>query len=363
MAQTLISKARRAISRRIAPLAAAIACVVITPVGVANAQVSAQSDAGFQPYLQSLWPKASAMGISRSTFDRVIAPLTPNPRVVALDRSQADEVQVNPNAPISPFAPYYARHVDANRIAGGQTVIASEAAHLRIIERADGVPAPIIVGIYGHETNYGRITGNFDILRSLATLAYEGRRRSLFEDEFLAAMKMVEQGAPPSALTGSWAGAIGHPQFLPSVYLRMARDGDGDGVAAIWNNRADALASIAHYLAVSGYQRGEHWGYAVRVPGSLDRASIATRLASPRCARVFQRHSRWLTADEWRNLGVSFSGRQPANGDELMTLLEPDGPGQTAYLLTGSYRSILDYNCSNFYALSVGLLGDAVAQR
>ena len=327
-----------------------------------TAQTTESEQAGFQTYLAGLWPKAQAMGISRATFDRVIPTLTFNPRVIQLDRNQRDEVQVNPNAPIAPFAPYRARHVDAARINGGRAVYDRERAHLAQIERVSGVPAGVVLGIYGHETNYGRITGDFDLLRSLSTLAYEGRRRDLFEGEFLAALKMVEQGAPREALIGSWAGAFGHPQFLPSVYLRLARDGDGDGVAAIWNNQADALASIAHYLQVSGYKSGEHWGYAVSVPDSLDRNSVAQRTVSPRCPRVFQRHSRWLTADEWRARGVVFQGRAPEGGT-LLSLLEADGPGRTAYLLSGSYRAILDYNCSNFYALSVGLLADAITQR
>ncbi|MEQ1688463.1 MAG: lytic murein transglycosylase, partial [Sphingopyxis sp.] len=303
--------------------------------------------------------KARDMGVSAATFDRIAPSLSYNPRVVQLDRNQADEVRIDPNAPISPFAPYRARHVDANRIAGGQAVYAREAAHLAAIEARTGVPAGIILGIYGHETNYGRITGNFDLLRALATLAYDGRRRALFEGEFLSALLMVERGAPREALVGSWAGAFGHPQFLPSVYLRLARDGDGDGVAAIWNNPADALASIAHYLQVSGYKRGERWGYAVAVPDGLNRRSIVSTIASPRCTRVFARHSRFLTADEWRARGIVFQGRMP-DGDTLLSLLEPDGAGTTAYLLTGSYRAILDYNCSNFYALSVGLLSDAI---
>jgi membrane-bound lytic murein transglycosylase B len=319
----------------------------------------ASESRSFQGYLASLRPQAEAMGVSGATFDRVVPTLTFNPRVVQIDRNQLDEVRINPNAPIAPFAPYRARHVDAARIAGGRAVYARERDHLAAIERDSGVPAGVILGIYGHETNYGRITGDFDLLRSLATLAYDGRRRSLFEAEFLAALKMVEQGAPREALIGSWAGAFGHPQFLPTVYLRLAKDGDGDGIAAIWNNQADALASIAHYLQVSGYKRGEHWGYAVSVPSGLDRQSVAPRTASPRCARVFQRHSRYLTVAEWRARGIMFRGRTPAD-DQLLSLIEPDGRNGTAYLLSGSYRAILDYNCSNFYGLSVGLLADEI---
>ncbi len=340
----------------------------LTGIGGGSSNAMAQSPAtaspaadGFAAYLASLRQKAADMGVSAATFDRVVPGLSYNPRVVQLDRGQLDEVRIDPNVPVPSFAPYRARHVDAARINGGRLVYARERAHLAQIEARTGVPAGVILGVYGHETNYGRITGNFDLLRSLSTLAYDGRRRSLFEAEFLSALVMVERGAPREALVGSWAGAFGHPQFLPSVYLRLARDGDGDGVAAIWNNQADALASIAHYLQVAGYKRGEHWGYAVAVPDGLDRASIVSNVASPRCPRVFQRHSRWLSADEWRQRGVSFQGRAPS-GDTMLTLLEADGRGRTAYLLSGSYRAILDYNCSNFYALSVGLLADAIVE-
>ncbi len=160
----------------------------------------------------------------------------------------------------------------------------------------------------------------------------------------------------------SWAGATGYPQFLPSVYLRLAKDGDGDGRADIWTNEADTLASIANYLRSAGWRRGQPWGVAVNVPGGLSRASLASRTASPRCPRVFDRHSQWRSMREWRALGVvPQNGAWPADNVQA-TLIEPDGPGQTAYLLTGNYRAILDYNCSNFYALSVGLLADEVAR-
>ena len=338
-------------------IVAAIA-IALLPIAPALAQPVGEM-LTFDGYLQSLRPRATVMGIDQRTFDQTVATLTYNPRVVELDRNQRDEVVINPNAPPSMFAPYRTRHVDSARIAGGQAVFMRQRDHLATIERMSGVPAGIVLGIYGHESNYGHITGNFDLLRSLATLAYDGRRRSLFEGEFLAAMLMIQRGAPREALLGSWAGAFGYPQFLPSVYLRLARDGDGDGVAAIWNNEADALASIAHYLQVAGYRRGEHWGYAVSIPAGFDYARVGARTVSPRCARVFQRQSRFLSAAEWRRLGVSFGSRNAPDTQQL-SLIEPDGPGRTAYLLSSSYRAILDYNCSNFYALSVGLLSDAI---
>jgi membrane-bound lytic murein transglycosylase B len=220
----------------------------------------------------------------------------------------------------------------------------------------------VLVAIWGKETSYGSIMGDFDLLNSLASLAYEGRRRELFTGEFIATLKMVERGYPREQLKGSWAGATGHPQFLPSVYIRLAVDGDGDGRADIWRSQPDALASIANYLHNAGWKPGLTWGTAAAVPAGFDRARVASRLTAPRCPRVHERHSRWLTMAEWRRLGVRPHDSSAIPDDELASLLEPDGPGQTAYLLTTNYRTILDYNCSNFYALTVGLLADAVAR-
>jgi lytic murein transglycosylase len=326
----------------------------------ASAPLHAQSgDAGFDSYVQSLWPKAEARGVSRATFDRVTAGLRYNPRVVALDR---DNLGTPPsaNAPIPPFAPYKARHVDAPRINGGRRVHDRLLPLLARIEQRTGVPTSIMIAIYGHETAYGQVTGNFDLPEALATLAYEGRRRSLFEPELLATMVMVEQGVPRDVLKGSWAGAFGYPQFLPSVYLQVAEDGDGDGVARIWSSEADAIESIGAYLRRAGWRAGQPWGVAVRVPDSFNRAAVAGRLAPARCPRVFERHSRWRSIAEWRADGIVPVGGRWPDGQVQATLLEPDGPGRTAYLLTGNYRAILDYNCSNFYALSVGLLADEI---
>jgi len=319
----------------------------------------AQDEAGFQDYLSGFRMRAAAAGITVATLDAALPTLTFNPRVVQLDRAQPG----NPANPgFSPFAPYRAAHVDAARIGRGQRVYRAQRERLRAIERDSGVPEEIAVAIWGHETDYGGYTGNFDLLRSLATLAYEGRRRALFEGELIAALRMIDRGVPRDRLKGSWAGATGNPQFLPSAYLRLGRDGDGDGRVDIWTSDADTLASIANYLREAGWRAGQPWGVAVSVPAGYDRGQAANRLVSPRCPRVFQRHSGWRTMAEWRAAGlVPESGSWPSDG-VLATLIEPDGVGRTAYLLTGNYRVILDYNCSNFYALSVGLLADAVAR-
>ncbi len=350
---------RRSISRAFvgAMLIGAMAFGYAAPTALA--QSSGAADAGFSAYLESLRGKALAMGATNATYDRAISGLTYNPKVAGYDRAN----QPTPvDAPVPDFEPYRRAHIDGTKIARGRAVYAGNRGLLEAIEKDTGVPEEIMVAIFGHETNYGTITGDFDLLRSLATLAYEGRRRALFEPEFLSAVMMLQRGVPRERLVGSYAGAFGYPQFLPSVYLRDARDADRDGVANIWSSQPDALASIANYFARAGWRRGEPWGVAVRLPDGFDRSVVKSRLVAPRCRRVFERHSRWLSVREWQALGVqSVKGSWP-DGRIMATLLEPDGPGRTAYLLTGNYRAILDYNCSNFYALSVGLLADEIKQ-
>lgn len=319
----------------------------------------AQDEQGFQGYLATLGRQAAAAGVSQRTIDSVLPTLTFNPRVVALDRQQPETPA---SAAIPPFEPYRRAHVDAARIGQGRAAYQRERSRLARIEQETGVPESIMVAIWGHETNYGRVMGGFDLPRSLASLAYEGRRRELFAGEFIATLKMIDQGVPREKLIGSWAGAFGGPQFLPSVYLRLARDGDGDGRIDLWSSEADTLASIANYFVNAGWRAGQPWGFAVTVPSTLDRSGMANRTLSPRCPRVHQRLSQWRTMAEWRALGLAPQGRGWPADSVQATLLEPDGPGRTAYLLTGNYRVILDYNCSNFYALSVGLLADAVEQ-
>ncbi|USI72643.1 lytic murein transglycosylase [Sphingomonas morindae] len=346
------------------------ACLAIaaaaTPLAAQFAEPAplAADQSGFAAYLRQVRTRAIAAGVRATTLDQVLPTLTLNPRVIALDQSQPGGTPSGgaAPAPAAPaFAPYRAKHVSPDLIARGRAAYQRVRGPLARISAETGVPPGIMLAIWGQETNYGGYTGNFDLIRSLATLAYEGRRRPLFEAELIATLQLLDRGIPRGQLVGSWAGATGYPQFLPSVYLRLARDGDGDGKADIWTSPADALASIGNYLVNAGWRAGQPWAVEAEVPATLDRAALASRLISPRCPRVHARHSRWLTMREWRALGV----RQIAGGavpDEAQaSLIEPDGPGQPAYLALGNYRVILDYNCSNFYALSVGLLADAVA--
>jgi membrane-bound lytic murein transglycosylase B len=312
-------------------------------------------ETGFQGYLQLLGARARSEGVTEAVIQRMTAGLTLNPRVIALDRQQPS---VSPSPP--PTAPYIREHVDSARIAAGQRMLSNVSSIAPAIERKYGVPVSIMLSIWGNETNYGSYTGDFDLARSLATLAYEGRRRELFAAEFIALLKMADRGVPRWRMQGSWAGAFGNPQFLPSVYLRTAVDEDGDGMRDIWSSRADTLASIANYFRDAGWRTGEPWGVRATISDSFNRGANPTRLQPLSCNRVHMRHSAWKTVAEWRALGVT--ARSYMKDETLAALFEPDGPGTSAFLLTGNYRVILQYNCSNYYALSVGLLADEIAR-
>ncbi|WP_228243868.1 lytic transglycosylase domain-containing protein [Porphyrobacter sp. GA68] len=320
------------------------------------APVKAQT---FDSYLQTVGQRAQAEGVSARTVEQMLGGLTPNQRVIELDRAQPG----TPSAPgvFPPVSAYIARHVDAARIAGGRRLYAQMGNFAARLEREYGVPEPIVIAIYGHETSYGRVMGDFDLARSLATLAWEGRRRALFEEELIALLKIADKNRySRDQLRGSWAGAFGGPQFLPSVYLRLATDGDGDGRADLFNSPADTLASIANYLRDAGWRAGQPWGVNATVGAGFDWSQLQTRMVSPACPRVHDRHSAWRTVAEWRALGVRPQG---VIGDNVLaSLFQPDGPGTPAYLLTGNYRAILEYNCSNYYAMSVGLLADAIVR-
>ncbi len=326
-----------------------------TALAPAHAQVRARDGIDFYAYMELLKARARAEGVSEATLQRMASDLTPNPRVISLDQGQPGSGTARGYPDL---APYIATHVNSARIAGGREVYRAHRAELAALERETGVPGSIIVAIFGHETSYGRVKGNFDLSRSLATLAWEGRRRELFADEWVALMKVAERGFSRQQLVGSYAGAFGNPQFLPSVYLRLATDGDGDGRADIFTNRTDTFASIAAYLRDAGWRPGQPWGVRAAVPAGFDVDAYKTRLTAPVCPRVHERHSQWKTVREWRELGVQ--PQRPLPETALASLFRPDGPGRPAWLLTGNYRVILEYNCSNYYAMSVGLLADEI---
>jgi len=314
-------------------------------------------DSSFDAYMQQVAAKARAEGVSERSIGMLYG-MTPNDRVIALDRDNVSSGASPGYFP--PLAPYLRDHNTAARINGGRRVYDRLRPYAAEVQARYGVPEEIVIAIWGHETSYGAVRGNFDLVRSLATLAWEGRRRALFERELIDTLKIADLGVSRSSLVGSWAGAFGNPQFLPSVYLKHAVDGDGDGDRDIWNSEIDTLHSIANYFRDAGWRPGQPWGVRAYTPNSVDRAALQSNVAAPVCPRVHVRHSRWMTVREWRQLGVIPQG--PIGDDVMASLFEPDGPSAPSYLLTQNYRVILEYNCSNYYAMSVGLLADEIAR-
>ena len=315
---------------------------------------------GFETYKIYLAQRAQAAGVGETVIQAHIPSLQLSQRAIGLDRAQRPGSRINAESP--PLRPYLAKHISPALIWKGQERYHALWPNLVRLQATHGVDAAVLLAIYGKETSYGRVTGSFDLLEVLASLAYEGRRRELFETEFLAALKLIESGISRSMLRGSYAGATGYPQFMPSVVLRLRTDGDSDGYADIWGNEVDALASVANYLRDAGWKADVPWGAAARVPATLDRQLIRANNVDARCPAVSRRLSRWQSVADWRALGVTPVGRSLPD-TEMVTLLEPEGPAESPYLLTQNYRAILGYNCSNFYGMSVALLSDAIARR
>jgi lytic murein transglycosylase len=316
--------------------------------------------ASFAAYKVRLSALARSAGVREATIQSVIPYLGLNRRVMELDRAQRP-TSTSSSAPSS-FGPYINRHITSSLINRGYSRYAGHWTNLSRIRERYGVEPAVVIAIYGKETSYGSITGTFDLVEALASLAYEGRRRSMFEAEFVAALQLLDTGVRRSTLKGSYAGATGYPQFMPSVALRLRADGDGDGDADIWRSEDDAFASIANYLRDAGWKPNLPWGVPVSVPANLNRAAIRSAIKPPRCPAVYSRHSRWLTVREWRAMGIRpADSRVPDN--EMAALMETPGAYAQGYLLTTNYRSILDYNCSNYYALTIGLLADAISRR
>lgn len=337
--------------KRLALLAAAL--ILSAPAHADESEASL----GFPVWVQNYKEGAVQRGLRPEWLAATLDGAQYLPRVVALDRNQPDD-----SGRKNVFADYLARQLSQQRIDDGRTRAAANAALLQRIAAQTGVPAEIIVAIWGMETSYGRVLGGFDLPSAIATLAYDARRQALFTAELDALVRMVGEGrAERAQLKGSWAGAFGQSQFLPSSYLAYARDGDGDGRVDIWRSTADTFASIGNYLKQNGWQAGVPWGFRATVPTGFDRATVVNAEEPKSCIRPLKVHSRWLPAADWRAKGLApLNAAWPAPATP-MALVEPDGPGNDAFLVTKSYRAIMEYNCSNFYALSVALLGDAVA--
>ena len=298
-----------------------------------SASADGQTGNSFSAYLEALWPEAAKEGISRTTFDAAFAGLTLDPGVIAATRRAPEYGK--------PFGAYVASLASPSRISVGLRKSAQWAATLRAVEEKFGVDRYILVSIWGMESSFGDGEERWDVFRSIATLAQAGFQHPLFHDELLAALKILQNDRiPRREFVGSWAGAMGQAQFLPSSYLKYAVDFDGDGKVDIWRSVPDVLASIANYLRKSGWQPRRPWGFEVAVPQGFD-----------------HRQSRGTFA-EWSLRGISRAdgAALPETGNAI--LFFPSGAGGPAFLVTDNFVVLKRFNNSDAYALAVAELAD-----
>ena len=306
-------------------------------LGLVVAAAPARADR-FAQWLDGVRADARAAGIRPQTLDAAFAGVAPLPRVIELDQKQP-EVTLG-------FGEYLDRVMPPARIDKARDKLAQRRQLLDQIAQRYGVPSRVMVALWGIESDFGKQTGGFSVIAALTTLAYDGRRSSYFRGELINALRIIDHGdITAAAMKGSWAGAMGQSQFMPSTFLRFAVDYDGDGHRDIWSDGPDMFASIANYLAQSGWQPGESWGRAVTLPPRLDPNAVSLDVVRP--------------AVDWAALGVMGADGAPLDpNDPPGALILPGGAGGAAFLVFENFRVLLRWNRSNYFAAAVGLFAD-----
>ncbi|HAG70825.1 MAG TPA: lytic murein transglycosylase [Gammaproteobacteria bacterium] len=291
----------------------------------------------FEEWLLELRSEAVGNGISEVTLASLDS-IEPLERVLELDNSQPEFVQT--------FTRYIGLRITKSQVARGQALLVEHSELLEEVRQQHGVQPHYLAAFWAIESNFGRATGGFSVLQALATLAYDPRRASFFRAELLTALQIIDDGHISSdQMSGSWAGAMGQLQFLPSVFYRYGVDGDGDGRIDIWNSLPDVFHSAANFLSNSGWQVDERWGREILLPSDFDYAMAGTETRK--------------SLQQWKNLGISrVNGEVLPVADIQASVVLPAGAGGPAFLGYSNYRATLAYNPSTFYALTVGNLGD-----
>ena len=302
----------------------------------------------FDDWLTALRAEAIERGNASELVDRAFADIKPVEQILDRDRKQAEFTLE--------LDEYLKRRITTPTVRLARRMYAKHRAVLARVEKAYGVPSRIVVSIWGLESNFGRFSGVRSTIPALVTLAYDPRRGTMFRNELFDALEIVNRGdIELERLKGSWAGALGQPQFMPSSYLEYAQDFDDDGRKDIWASSADVFASIAFYLQKHGWKTGEAWGREVRLPSIVQKAVLAIPRRDEGCrARRLMTDPRPLS--EWRKMGL-----QTASGGRLPTSEMPASlveAGKRTFLLYDNYEALLGYNCAHSYAVSVGLLAD-----
>ena len=307
-------------------------------------EAALEADHAFRLFIEGLWPEARAHGISRRTFDKALAE-------IRVDWPVLDRANAQPEHEFS-IGDYLAHLASDARVLDGRAQLARHAATFRAVEAAYGVDRHVLAAIWGIESNFGAGMGEHGVLAALGTLAWKGERRAGFgRQQLMAALRIIERGdIDPAQMLGSWAGAMGHTQFIPTTYSLYAVDFDKDGRRDIWGTISDALASTANYLKVSGWRAALPWGFEVALPDGFDYGLM----------------DRELAFSDWSRRGVtparpSADAKLPIDGSTVARLLVPAGAQGPAFLVTSNFRAILKYNNATSYALAVGHLADRLA--
>lgn len=330
-------------------LRCAFLALTMLVVGILPHFASAQTAPDFQTWLDGVKSEAHSSGISDSSIAAAFNGIQPIPRVLELDRRQAEFTLT--------FNTYLSRVVTAQRVKQGREMIRQHAKALAEISRKYGVPEQVIVAMWGIESGYGKASGDFPIIASLATLAYDGRRSQYFRGELLAALRIVDKsGTPPSKMLGSWAGAMGQCQFMPSTYLKYAQSWKSERGADIWTNQADVFASTANYLSGLGWDKETIWGRQIRLPKGFNEGLIGLNTKK--------------TLAEWRKLGVRLPNGKPlplAKISASVIRADSTNDGVTVqgptYLVYDNFRVFMKWNRSTFFALAAGTLADRLKNR
>ena len=349
----MMSGRRRNLSRAMLAGAAVVAAIAAL-ISMRGPVPPASDDAGqraFRVWLRALMDEAVDRGFDRRLVERTLTGLEPLSSVLEADRSQAGASE--------PLGDYLAARVTPELVAIGRELMERHRDVLTRIERRFGVPRRVLVAIWGAETGYGRYTGDVPVLRALATLAWDPRRAAYFRGELFEALRMIERGdITPPAMLGSWAGAMGQPQFMPSSYLQYGVDLDADGRRDIWTSEADTLASIANYLRAFGWRTGETWGREVDVSAAVRRHLETTAVRRTAGCQAMRSLTEPRPLSSWRAFGVRRldGSALPRAGIEASLLTVDD----RTFLVYRNYEAVLGYNCAHRYALGVAMLADGV---
>lgn len=307
----------------------------------ASAPSQAMSQEGFAQCIERFSQEAKTQGLDSAIVRDSLANLKWVDRVIELDRRQPEFT--------TPFSDYLSRRVTDQRVADGRRLLREHRDLLARVEREYGVPAPYLVAFWGLETNFGRYFGKMSVLDSLATLACDERRSTYFTRELMSALRIVDEGAiAPERMEGSWAGAMGHVQFMPSVFIRHAVDYDNDGKRDLWNSLPDAMASAANFLSSMGWDGEYRWGREVRLPENFPYLEAGLKQRRP--------------LSEWHEMGIrQTNGTTLPSADIEAALLVPSGHRGPAFLVYDNFKVIMGWNQSEYYALAVGHMADRIA--